>query len=84
MILDDDFGVHPATPTATTHAQVLFQVLDAASALIHRPTDGFVIHSFADANKHSPKRNETQSHVNTVPVFPKEKFEKIQGGEGFN
>ncbi len=68
LILDHGFGMNSTSTTACAHTQVLFQILHGSSALVHSSTDGFVIHSFTDANKHIPRRNETQSHVNSVLI----------------
>ena len=64
--MNDRFGMDSATPAAAPYAQVPLQILHGSGAFLYASANCFVIHCFADANKHSDKRNETQSHVNTV------------------
>ena len=59
-------GMGPATTATTSDSQVPFQVFQGFRATLHTFSNGAVIHSFADANKHITRKTETQSHVNTV------------------
>ena len=69
LILDHGFGMNSTSTTACAHTQVLFKILSVPWDLAPRfVLHCFFIHSFTDANKHIPRRNETQSHVNSVLI----------------
>ena len=66
MVRQNCGGMGPATTATTSDSQVPFQVFQGFRATLHTFSNGAVIHSFADANKHITRKTETQSHVNTV------------------
>lgn len=72
LVMNDSFCMYSTPSAATSYTQISLQVFQASGAFIHASTNCFVIHCFADANKHSDKRNETQSHVKAVhPILIK-------------